>query len=123
MHMCAAEPARAPSWLCPLLCPCRMLRRWAAAGAVLATASVVGADEYDGQNIVYGWDADAQEDQDEWGLPAFRDRKIKVQRLSPAFGRYAGGLLVDVIGKGTSSARGTLPLSPRATFLSAPPFA
>ena len=37
---------------------------------------------------------------DDFGLPAFRERKIKVQHLSPSFGRDAGGLLVNVTGKG-----------------------
>ena len=62
------------------------------------------AHEEDDGVVLYGWDADAREDQDEWGMPAFRERHIKVQRLSPAFGRHAGGLLVDVTGKGVTPA-------------------
>ena len=60
------------------------------------------AQEEDDGVELYGWDADAREDQDEWGMPAFRERHIKVQRLSPAFGRHAGGLLVNVTGKGVT---------------------
>ena len=62
------------------------------------------AHEEDNGVVLYGWDADAREDQDEWGMPAFRERHIKVQRLSPAFGRHAGGLLVNVTGKGVAPA-------------------
>ena len=61
-------------------------------------------DDEDSGVVLYGWDADAREEQDEWGMPAFRERHIKVQRLSPAFGRHAGGLLVDVTGKGLTPA-------------------
>lgn len=60
------------------------------------------AQEEDDGLVLYGWDADAREEQDEWGMPAFRERHIKVQRLSPAFGRHAGGLLVNVTGKGVA---------------------
>ena len=60
-------------------------------------------EEDDGLEL-YGWDADAREEQDEWGMPAFRERHIKVQRLSPSFGRHAGGLLVNITGKGVAHA-------------------
>ena len=60
-------------------------------------------EEDDGLEL-YGWDADAREEQDEWGMPAFRERHIKVQHLSPSFGRHAGGLLVNITGKGVAHA-------------------
>ena len=70
------------------------------AAAVLATVLAVRAEV-----VVTGWEADDGLDLDEWGLPAFYERKIKVQHLSPAFGRYEGGLLVNVTGKGPRGRR------------------
>ena len=77
--------------------------RSATAGALLLAGLLARAQEDDDGLVVYGWDADALEEQDEWGLPAFRERHIKVHHLSPSFGRNAGGLLVNATGKGASS--------------------
>ena len=71
--------------------------------ALLLAGLLARAQEDDDGLVVYGWDSDALEEQDEWGLPAFRERHIKVHHLSPSFGRNAGGLLVNATGKGASS--------------------
>ena len=77
--------------------------RSATVGALLLAGLLARAQEDDDGLVVYGWDSDALEEQDEWGLPAFRERHIKVHHLSPSFGRNAGGLLVNATGKGASS--------------------
>lgn len=69
--------------------------------AAVLVAALSGRAQEDEVALYYSEpDAWPGEDTDDFGLRAFRERKIKVQQLSPSFGRNAGGLLVNVTGKG-----------------------